>query len=231
MQVIARDLAGNATSSLTQIEILPIESPEILSLTANPYVGEGGLSASGAALPEVLILAFVKKESGEKVFESQTKSSAAGTWSLTFDAPLKKGNYYVEIIAEDNRGASSLPVKSDLIALRDRPVLVLGKVALTYQTFVVGLIAAMVITFALGFWTRQLAKEGRRRRILIAQRDFNSQLANIRQDVEKIMSNHKTKEDCVPESIEASVNFLLKKIDDNIKKNTDYIVENIEEIG
>ncbi len=228
--VTAKDKAGNATSSNIEIEVLPIASPQILFVSRELFIGEGGLAVNGSSVQDAIINVYLKTESGQTILETKTNSTDKGFWSLSIDQPLKKGNYYVEIKAQDSRGAWSLPVKSENINLSERPVITIGGIDLTYKWFVITLIVILLISFVLGYWTRLLSRISRQRRILIAERDVNAQLQNIKKDVSGLIEKHKNIEACTPKSIENEVNFVLKKIETNIQKNSDYILENIEEI-
>jgi len=231
VKVIAFDAAANSTESSLEIEILPISSPSISSVRTEIYAGEGGLSVNGLALPDIKILINIKNELGTSVFSTEAFADQGGEWSINIDKPLKKGAYVMEATAEDSRGALSLPVSSSQINVRSRPFIIVDNLAIGPSASIIILILIFAISFTLGSWTRKVAKESRQRRILIAQRDVNSQLLNIRKDVGTLIEKHKDKEACTPKNIENEVNYILKKIDTNIVKNKEYILENIEDIG
>lgn len=231
VQVVARDLAGNATTSRIDLEVLPIQNPEIHFVTERLYVGEGGFAASGISIPDSKVLGNIKLSSGETAANLESIADEKGFWTLAYDLPMKKGVYYLEVTAEDERGAHSLPIRSEEINLTERPIISIFGFGLTYKLFLVFLLAIVLVSFGLGSWTRKLQRESRQRNILIAERDVNSQLLNIKKDVASLIKKHKTKQACTPKNIENEVNYVLKKIEDNIQKNSEYILENIEEIG
>ena len=227
--VTARDKAGNAAEARVSIEVLPIPSPEILSIRKDIYVGEGGLSVTGSSLPLISVVINLRDLKDNLVYNTETLADENGFWSASIDSPLKKGVYVLEAVNKDSRGALSLPVKSDEINVRERPILTIGGIGITYSWFLLGLIIIFGGAFLGGWYVRRTAASQRERRILIAERDVNSALVNIKADVEKMIREHKGNGQ-LEESIETKVNFLLKKINDSITKNKSYILENIEEI-
>ncbi len=229
--VDARDKAGNITEGRLDLEILPIQSPEILFINRNIFIGEGGLSLNGSSFPSSTILYNLKLESGESIFKGEVSSNEKGFWSVSIDQSLKKGSYIVEITAKDNRGALSFPVKSDSISVTERPVLVLGKLNVTYQGLLVILILFFGISFFSGWVLRNLAEKQRHNRIIIAERDVNAILVNIEKDIASIIKEHKVNGEAPGKDVEINVNYTLKKIDGNIEKAKNYVLENIEEIG
>lgn len=228
--VEAHDKAGNSAEARVSIDILPIASPEILSVTKKVYVGEGGLALSGNSEPNMTIVANLLNSGGDKVLSTKATASTSGFWSLSIDDPLKNDTYTVDILAQDSRGALSLPVKSAPISVKERPILVLGGIEITYKWFLILLLAVFVVTFSAGWYIRRLTAEQRERRTLIAARDVNAVLANVKGDIEKIMEKSKNDGKASP-SAETEINFILNKVDQYITKSKGYILENIEEIG
>lgn len=227
--ITALDKAGNATEARASIEILPIASPSILSVSKNNYAGEGGLSASGTAEHNMTILVTLRDEAGNEVLKTKTVAIDDGTWSISMDKPLKKGNYYIEIRSQDDRGAMSLLVKSGSIKVRERPVLTVAGLEITYAYFLIGLLALFIITFFGGWYIRHLAATQRERRIVIAARDVNAILTNIKGDIEKVMEKAKA-DGKANKNFEAEINFILDKVDQYITKSKNYVIEDIEEI-
>lgn len=229
IKVAAKDKAGNITESTTEIEVLPIASPEILFVNPQPFVGEGGLAVNGIALANVDVLLNLKTSTGESVLQRKTEANENGVWSMSMNDPLKKGDYYIEATARDSRGALSLPVKSKDIIVRDRPIITLFGLEITQKWFTWILFLALIATFIAGFLLRRLTDEKRHRRIIITERDISAILSNIKKDIEGIMEEHKAGA-VVDPSVETKVNFILKKIDDSIKNTEKYILDNVEEI-
>jgi len=230
--VSARDKAGNVTEGRLDLEVLPIQSPEILFINRNVFIGEGGLFLNGSSLPLSTILYNLKLKSGENILQGEVASNDKGFWSIDISQPLKKGSYIIEITAKDSRGALSFPVESNSISITERPVLVLGRLNVTYQGLSIILILFFAISFFLGWLFRHRADKQRNNRIVIAERDVNAMLVNIDKDIKSIIKDHKiNSKEPLDSNVEVNVNYILNKIGGNIERAKKYILENIEEIG
>jgi len=230
--VSARDKAGNVTEGRLDLEVLPIQSPEILFINRNVFIGEGGLFLNGSSLPSSTVLYNLKLKSGENILQGEVASNDKGFWSIDISQPLKKGSYIIEITAKDSRGALSFPVESNSISITERPVLVLGRLNVTYQGLSIILILFFAISFFLGWLFRHRADKQRNNRIVIAERDVNAMLVNIDKDIKSIIKDHKIDgKEPLDSNVEVNVNYILNKIGGNIERAKKYILENIEEIG
>ncbi len=231
IKVFSQDQAGNITEGSAEADILPINSPKIVFSSKKVYTDENNIAINGLSLPNIDILLNIRDDKGQILYQTETKSSPDGFWSSSIEYLLKIGTYKIEVISRDERGALSLPVFSDNVRLAERPILTVFGLGLTYKLFIVVLIFLLAFVFLIGFLTQRISTEKRRKRILIAQRDVNSEMTNIKKDIEKIISYHKPEKDGkVDEDSETKVDFMLQKIDKNIKDNQNYILENIEEI-
>ncbi len=224
----AQDKAGNITENFIKLETLPIESPAFNLAATNLFVGEGGLFASGTALPNVKIIFIIKQSKGEIVYTLSTTSQDDGKWEMKADQPLKKGSYVAEVTAQDKRGALSLPVKSDF-KVKERPLLTLGGIEITQFWFFVGLLIILLVGVFSGWILGIFTKEQRERKSIIAQRDVASVLGLVKKDISKALSKFADKKIDGAEATE--IEFLLKHCDETINKMQKYILENIEEIN
>ena len=164
--------------------------------------------------------------------QGEVASNDKGFWSIDISQPLKKGSYIIEITAKDSRGALSFPVESNSISITERPVLVLGRLNVTYQGLSIILILFFAISFFLGWLFRHRADKQRNNRIVIAERDVNAMLVNIDKDIKSIIKDHKiNSKEPLDSNVEVNVNYILNKIGGNIERAKKYILENIEEIG
>ncbi len=229
VKVSAVDKAGNRTENSVEINILPIESPVITSVTRDVFVGEGGLFVSGTSLPGATIILSLENRQGHIIYQAMPIADAKGNWQGRFDQPLKRGTYIIEAVAKDSRGALSLPVKSDVITVREKPLFTLGGVGITQLWFFVGLIAILLIGFAVGWfaymlWLRQLG-----RKLTIAERDVVNAFNVIKTDLEKISKALSVKK--VTDKEVNEVKFVLKHTNAETDKLRKYIIENLEEIN
>ena len=230
ISVSAKDEAGNTTTSMTELEVLPIPSPEVTSFSQDVYVGEGGVTASGVSLPDSKVLMTIKNQFNGEVSAKETEVNENGAWLVIVDDPLKRGRYSVEVWAQDARGALSLPVKLPDLNIRLRPILTIGNLKITADVFIIILIVFFALSFAAGLLVQRFISNQRKRKIVVAARDVEAFLGTIRKDVVFILQKHGVSpKDCDP-GVESETGFLLKKIDDRIKKFERYILENIEEI-
>jgi len=229
IKVGAQDKAGNKVENITQFEILPIESPKIFSVSTKVFVGEGELVINGTSLSKASIILNVKDQKDNLMYSFTTNSDDSGNWAMKIDSPLKKGTYYIEVIAQDSRGASSFPVKSDLISVQERPIMVLWGFNITYLELIIFLLIITIGGYVFGWYSNNLISSQRQRRILISQRDVSSSFNVIKKDIEKILEYW---DDGKFEDFEiTSIEYLLKHIAENIEKLQKYIISGIKDIG
>lgn len=226
--VKAVDKAGNMRETGLDLEILPIASPLITLVRNDLFVGEGNLFISGTTLPDVMVMAVLKNSAGIAMMQLNEKPDANGNWHALFDMPLKKGAYFVEITVRDERGALSLSVKSELLQVKVKPALVLGSIEITEVWFYVASILLLSAGIIVGLILRFSFLTQTGRKIVIAERDIINAFTMIKKDIDKILKNYTagrlSKRD-------AETKFFLNKIDNDIEKMEDYILENIKEIN
>src|SRR3989344_4685850 len=111
--VRAVDNAGNSVESGIDIEILPIASPVISYINKDLFKSGGGFEMEGTAVAGEEILFSLKNSKGSVAYSGSTQVDQNGNWYLKINQPFKTGTYFAEITAQDERGATSLSVKSD----------------------------------------------------------------------------------------------------------------------
>jgi hypothetical protein len=227
--VEADDNAGNATQASIVFDILPIASPSITSLTQTVYVGEGGLVAGGTTLPGTTILAAIKDGAGNTVLSGTYVPDASGNWTARIDQFLKQGNYRLEVTARDARGAESLAVTSGPISVTERPVLVIGSFQVTLAWFTGGLVISILLAIAVGLLIGRHSRRERKDRIIIAARDVGVAFGLIQKDIGKLLSYYEAGP--IQETQLQEMQFILKRIEENLAKMKHYVSENVEEIG
>ena len=229
IKIGAQDKAGNKVESTAQFEIIPIESPKIFSVTTNLFIGEGGLFVSGESMPNLAVILEVKDQKDNLIYSFKTNSDSKGIWAMKIDSPLKNGNYYVLATTQDARGALSLPVKSDLINVSERPVMVILGFSVTYVDLIIILLIISVIGYIIGWYSNKLINQQRERKILISERDVSSSFNVIKKDIDKTL---KSWDDGKIESHELTeMEFLLKRVNGNIERLQKYIISGIKDIG
>lgn len=226
--VFARDQAGNVTESSLTFEILPIAAPTVTAVSRPLYIGEGKLTLAGTALPDATVILTLKKQSGDFVAEVSPRADGNGNWEAKFDQPLTKGKYYVEVVAEDARGAQSLPVSSGEIRVQERPLFVAGGFEVTKNVFFANIVLALLGAFAAGFFSYRIWRKQMGFRVLLAARDVVTAFNILRKDVDKCLANYADKSIDLREAQE--MEQVLRRMRVNLDKMQEYIVENIEEI-
>lgn len=230
IKIGAEDNAGNSVESILNLEILPIEAPRITSLiTTDVFVGEGRLDVIGTALPDVKLQIELKTKEGQVEQSIEIRSDIRGSWATRFDKPLKKGNYVVEVLARDARGASSYPVVSDVFRVRPRPALALGEIEVTQFWFFFLLVIGLLGAFVAGWLFVRFEREQRARKIIICQRDISNMLAMLKKDIDRILDKYT--DDKIDETEVAEIGHLAKKASENIEKSGKYCVQSIGEIN
>ncbi len=230
LTVKAIDAAGNSAESKFSFEILPIESPVITAVSSDIFIGEGALAISGKSISGYRINIALKDNSGRTVFTSVQETNEDGNWSLSLYLPLKKGVYFAEVVAEDDRGALSLPVKSSSINVHERPLFTLGGLEITKSALIFILVFLMISGLAGAFAYYRARQLNIERRIVIAQRDVITMTNLIRQDLDKVSKLLSENESNELAGVHEPIQLLISKIRGSADKMTKYVVDNIGEI-
>ena len=216
IKVGAQDKAGNKVENTAQFEILPIESPKIVSVSENVFSGEGGLVINGKALAKALIIIEVKDQNNNLIYSFKTNADGDGIWAMKIDSPLKNGNYYIEVAAQDDRGASSLTVKSQEIKVTPKPIIQIG----TFQLGMGGAALSLLLTLVLGFVAGAWFYSERQKRLKLRVDFTASEIAKIfkiiKEDAEALYKSFKTDTPIDDE-------YARKRLQDNIAKMETYL--------
>jgi hypothetical protein len=162
--VRAFDKAGNFTDAKKEIEILPIETPEIKSCPKSIYPNSS-LTLEGKSIKDAKIRVFLQRE-GEEPILKEIKASGDGEWIFVSDS-LKEGKYKVWVEAKDERGALSLPSKTCEFYVGLPTFLKFGKIAIDYLTIMITLIVLIigviiVVVYAwyrISLWKKRIKRE------------------------------------------------------------------------
>ena len=229
IKIGAEDRAGNKVENTAQFEILPIDSPKIFFVSTSVFVGEGGLLINGSSLAKASIILNVRDQKDNLIYNFVTNADDSGNWAMQIDSPLKKGTFYIEVLAKDSREALSLPIKSDLISVKERPIMVIWGFSVTYIQLVIFLVVILIGGLATGWYANVLINSQQERKILISQRDVSAGFNVIKKDVERAI---KKWQDGKLEDYELTeIEFILKNINEKIEKLQKYIISGIKDIG
>ncbi|MEK7103679.1 MAG: hypothetical protein AAB870_05005, partial [Patescibacteria group bacterium] len=230
ISVVAYDKAGNGSIANMNIEIKPIPSPKISTISKKLYVGEGAVSIVGSSAVDTIVqVTLINKEGGIVVDTQEAAVDAQGLWSIAFNQLLKRGDYYVEAVARDNRGATSLPAISDPFTLYNAPAITIYGIDLTETTLIALLSAVFIGVLGAGWFLFRLGTAQRRRKSVIAQRDVNNVLMSIEKETEKVLEVYNSKKMDVS-SKKAELNLLLERMRANISRVKDYVIADIKDI-
>ncbi|MFZ2038739.1 MAG: hypothetical protein WAV11_02285 [Minisyncoccia bacterium] len=229
ISVSAVDNANNSTTKTISLEIIPIDSPIIISMSQHIFVGEGDIVGKGTATSGVEVIVHVQNADKQIISEQSMPVDSHGNWSVAISNNLKPGVYNILVTARNKDMASSFPTISKNIVVKERPFLVLGSFEITLAWFFTCLIIILLLTFGAGVFTYYRWLEQLGHRVTIAERDVINTLNNLDSDVSKLQKNYSN-----GISDRAEINetkSILKNIKMNIEKAHRYVVENIREIN
>ncbi|HEY5588138.1 MAG TPA: cohesin domain-containing protein [Candidatus Paceibacterota bacterium] len=227
--VEAIDNTNNSTSETQSLEILPIESPIISYVSRQVIVNEENITAGGTSSIKGEVLIKIENSQKQVVFDQTVPIDNNGNWNTTIDKNLPTGDYRLLATARDENMASSLPVSSETISIKLKPLLVLGGVGITQTWFFIILIIILLCSFSAGWFSYRKWRGQLERRTIIAQRDVSNILDNISTDINKMLKNYADGD--LSESDKSEMEFTLKKMKSNLEKSQSYIVDNIREIN
>jgi hypothetical protein len=222
--VRAFDKAGNFTDAKKEIEILPIETPEIKSCPKNIYPNSS-LTLEGKSIKNAKIRVFLQREGEEPVLK-EVKASGEGEWIFISD-PLKEGKYKSWVEAKDQRGALSLPSKACEFYVGLPAFLRFGKIAIDYlsimATLIVIIIGLLLIIFyawyRISMWRAKMRKETKElaQAVLAA---FKALREEVQEQIEYLdgkpgLTDSEAKvRDKLKEALDISEKFIGKELED-----------------
>jgi hypothetical protein len=222
--VRAFDKAGNFTDAKKEIEILPIETPQIKSCPKSIYPNSS-LTLEGKSIKNAKIRVFLQREGEEPVLK-EVKASGDGEWIFISD-PLKEGKYKVWVEAKDQRGALSLPSKACEFYVGLPAFLRFGKIAIDYLSIMVTLIVIiigllLVIFYAwyrISIWRKKMRAETKEaaQAVLAA---FKALKEEVQEQIEYLdgkpgLTDSEAKvRDKLKEALDISEKFIGKELED-----------------
>lgn len=225
--VRAYDKAGNITEERINLQILPIASPTITSVSKDTYLGEGPLQVSGGTPPGTVATVSLLAETGELVSSAEMTPDQNGNWNTSFGLPQRGGNYYIGVVSKDKRGALSLEIKS-AFNVRQRPLFIIFGLEITSGTLAFFLLLILICGFFAGYFAQKLAKEQRGRKVIVVERDISIIFNLLRKDLNKMLSDYE--DGMITESESKEMEFYLKRMRDTLDKTKRYMIENVEEM-
>lgn len=227
--VEAHDFAGNITESkILDLEILPIASPSVNITSKETYIGEGVLQFSGSSLPGTKIALTLKNSSGDIMAKGEGQSLESGIWNVSVDSLSIAGKYVAEITAIDARGARSIPIYSNEINLRSRPLFVFWGIEITATMLALILFIVLILGFISGWLLNRINRERRANFAIIAQRDISTVFGLLEKDINKMLADFEDGKVTAEE--EKEIEYYLSRMKDNMSKMKRYLTQNVDEI-
>jgi hypothetical protein len=229
LKISAYDNAGNATQNSLDYEIISIEPPTITLTNKNVFTGEGGFFISGTANSKFKVRVELKDKSGNAVYTDLKIPDEKGSWNASIDTPLKKQTYQFEVATVDSRGAVSTVLKSELLTVRDRPILTIGSIEITLTWFFVLFILIVLGAFGLGYTSVKFAEDERSLDTIMAGRDIENVFNLFKKDIKVILSKYTDQGLESNGVMEAKV--LLEKLLSRMEELKGYVKEDVGDIG
>jgi hypothetical protein len=228
IKIKAIDKAGNSIEDKTEIEIFPIETPIINSISKKLVVNVDNLDVRGSAIPNSSVIVTIKDSSGRLVLEDESKANAEGLWEFRLNETLGVGKYFVVAKTRDSRGALSLSTEQAEFSFVEKPVISLFGLDITLRGLIITLIVIGLL-IAGWFYRKALLHSAKtQRESVIISRDLANAFSVIKKDLDRItvvMKKNIPADEKVIEYEAAS-----KKIKGNLDKIDKYIGKDIEKI-
>lgn len=229
LKISIYDGAGNAVRNSLDYEIISIEPPIITTVNKNVFAGEGGFFISGTANPKFQVRVVLKDKMGNIVHTDLKTPDAKGNWNTSIDTPLKKQSYQFEVATVDDRGAVSTVVKSEVLIVRDKPILTLGEIEITLTWFFILFVLIVFGAFSLGYMSLKFAENVRSLDSAMAGRDIENVFNLFKKDINTILSKF-TSENLDSTQI-MEVKMHLEKLSLQIDKMKEYTKEGVNDIS
>lgn len=230
----ARDLAGNKTLASKEYWVKALPSPQILSVSRDVYIGEGGLAISGSSMPSVQVIVSLMNERGDEVAQAKTQSLEDGSWSLSIEQPLKVGSYLVGARIRDMRGASSLSSATTRVTVKERPYMVLFGLEFSYQSLIVTALSIAAFAILLSTLMQLERNRSRRRRLASVAKDVSSRIETLKTKLANLAKRHQELERANGKQVTkgaVQLDVMIGKIEEDMEREKKSISGMIEGVN
>jgi len=229
IRVVASDKAGNSIESRAQVEILPLDMPEITSITKKIIIGtDDRLVIKGTAIADANVVVSIEDKDKFLVLQNDAETNKSGEWEFRLDRELRRGDYFVSIKAKDERGAQSLPTNPIKVSFVEKPIISFFGWDITLKELIIILIAGGVLVAAWFYRKTLLHLTKAHRESVIISRDLKNSFGVIKKDLDKI--TEVVKRNASFETKELEINVAVKKIVDTLDKIDGYLSKDIERL-
>jgi hypothetical protein len=217
--VRVKDKAGNSVEDDLEFEVIPLSLPTIDFLTRS-VSQDDFIFSSGRSIPNIFVDVSIKNDKNQEIFVGSTMSNELGNWNVVIEEPLSFGKYSLQVIARDERGATSFPTKAEAFKVKGKIIFSVGFIDVGwFEIFLfVAILAVSGISIALFIYNKNQSKRVAYQIIIARDIDkFTMMLSNDITSLENWIKNSKIKGDVVEEA-----SRLVKKMKNTtarIKKN------------
>ncbi|MEK7121935.1 MAG: cohesin domain-containing protein [Patescibacteria group bacterium] len=230
IRVVASDKAGNSIDSRAQVEISPLDTPKITSVTEKVVIGtDDTLIVKGTAITDANVVVSIEDKDKFLILQNDVATNKNGEWEFRLDRELRRGDYFVTAKAKDSRGALSLPTSPIKISYVEKAVISLFGLDITLKGLLI-IVTIGGILAAGWFWRKTLLRLARsQRESVIISRDLSNAFDIVKKDLDQIAGI--VKKDAPVETREMEFNVVDKKIKDTLDKIDKYSSEDIENLN
>ena len=225
IKVIAFDKAGNSTESSFNLNVVPLVSPTISSITESIVSGDGIFEARGESVPGYSVEVSIKRKDGSFISSKSSVVDEKGNWIVNISDYIPKGSYLAAAVAKDSRGALSLPVIKENILYKEKPLFVIGNWGISATLFYIAIIVIILMgTAGVVLYTRNAGIK-RGLKSFITRRDVVNFFISVQKDLEEL-GKMAEKTGSAKEVI-----YRINKIKEKAEKSSKYLSEEVEELG
>lgn len=156
--IIAFDKAGNETTEELFLNVIPLPAPIILS-APHTVLLEDPIEIRGTALGKSSVNVVLKNSGGGVSATATVQADNAGAWQTVLPGPSSEGNYFIEVIVQDQRGAQSEPVRLASIKARKNSFLNAASTIIGIEvvplSFITGFLGVLLAGFVTGRYSRR----------------------------------------------------------------------------
>ena len=167
----------------------------------------------------------------QSIFEGTTTADSAGNWNMTVNQDIPQGVYSASVIANDSRGAMSIPVKSQPITVRDRVIFSIGPFDFDWFELFLVVVLLAVAAAAVVAWVLFRRAERRQEFRMIAERDVIKSIDVLASQLGEAQRRFQGMDGGVSsETSKTELGQFLNQAQETATKMKRYLGEEIEEV-
>jgi len=184
--VRAVDKEGNSVVNSAEFEILPLRSPRIVAYP--PRIESGyPLELTGETdYPNARAIVWLQSDQMAEARSYELSTDKSGVFRLVVSESLEKGVWSIWAVAQDARGAKSLPSAKVQALVESSPFVKFGTRAVTFLAVLIPLVALVALLALLFLWSRygiMQIKKRLRKETREAESALEKAFASLRQEM------------------------------------------------